>query len=137
MTPFQLGITGIVVLLVLIFLQMPVGLAMALTGFTGMTIIAGIKPAFSLIANEPYAVAANYVYSVIPLFVFMGYLASHTRLSADAFFVLDKWIGRLRGGLAMGAIGACTIFAAICGDPISTSATITTVSLSEMRKYGI
>ena len=136
MTPFQLGITGIVVLLVLIFLQMPVGLAMALIGFTGMTIIAGIKPAFSLIANEPYAVAANYVYSVIPLFVFMGYLASHTRLSADAFFVLDKWIGRLRGGLAMGAIGACTIFAAICGDPISTSATITTVSLSEMRKYG-
>ena len=115
---------------------MPVGFAMALVGAAGMFLVAGIKPAFSLIANEPYAVASTYIYSAIPLFIFMGYLAAHTRLSADAFFTLNKWIGQLRGGLAMGTVGVCTIFAAMCGDPISTAATIATVSVKEMRKYG-
>jgi tripartite ATP-independent transporter DctM subunit len=129
------GIIGICALLVLIFLRMPVGFAMALVGFAGMLFVQGIDPAISLIANEPYAVASYYVYSVIPLFVFMGFLASHSKLSENAFFTLNKWIGQLRGGLAMGTVAACTIFAAICGDPISTAATITSVSLPEMRRY--
>ncbi len=130
------GVVGVCVLLILIFLKMPIGFAMAFIGFTGVALIKGFDPALSLIANEPYAEASDYVLSVIPLFVFMGYLAAHTRLSADAFYVLNKWIGHLPGGLAMGTVGACTIFAAICGDPISTAATITSVSMPEMRKFG-
>ncbi|MBN1189678.1 MAG: TRAP transporter large permease [Dehalococcoidales bacterium] len=136
MSPFQYGLVGIAVLLLLIFLRMPVGFAMAFTGGVGMCIVAGINPAFSLISNEPFSVASRYIYSSIPLFIFMGYLASRTRLSADAFYTLHKWIGNLRGGLAMGTVGACAIFAAICGDPISTAATVSTVALPEMRKYG-
>jgi len=65
----------------------------------------------------------------------MGNLASQTRISADAFFALDKWLGHFKGGIAMGTMGTCTIFAAIFSDPISTAATTCTLSLSEMRKY--
>jgi tripartite ATP-independent transporter DctM subunit len=132
----MVGIIGICLFLLLIFLNMPIGFAMAVVGFGGMCILKGMEPGFSVIATEPFRTAAYYIFSVIPLFVLMGYLAAHTRLSADAFYVLNKWIGHLPGGLAMGTVGACTIFAAVCGDPISTAATITSVSVSEMRKYG-
>ena len=135
MTPICWGVGGICLLLVLIFLKMPVGFAMALTGAVGMCILVGAKAAFSLIANEPFSVSTNFIYCAIPLFVFMGCIGSNTRLSADAFFVLNKWIGRLPGGLAMGSVGVCTIFAAVCADPISTAATITKASLGEMRRY--
>lgn len=135
MSPLYWGICGTAVLLALIFLRMPVGFAMAFIGTIGMFIVNGSYPAFSLIANEPYSVSSYFLYCAIPLFIFMGSIASHTRLSSDAFFTLNKWVGQLPGGLAMGSVGVCTIFAAMCSDPISTSATITTASLKEMRKY--
>jgi len=129
------GVCGTCLLLIAIFLKMPVGFAMALIGALGMYILAGAASAFSLIANEPFSVASNYIYCAIPLFVFMGCVGSNTRMSEDAFFTLNKWIGQLPGGLAMGAVGVCTIFAAMCADPISTAATITKASLGEMRRY--
>jgi C4-dicarboxylate transporter DctM subunit len=135
MSVFVWGLVGIAILLVLIFIRIPIGFAMALVGFFGVWLVRGMDPAFALLATEPYSVSSHYVYSVIPLFIFMGNLASQTRLSADAFFALDKWLGHFRGGIAMGTMGTCTIFAAICSDPISTAATTCTISLSEMRKY--
>ena len=135
MNVFIWGLIGIAILLVLIFIRVPIGFAMALVGFFGVWLVRGTNPAFSLLATEPYSVSSHYVYSVIPLFIFMGNLASQTRISADAFFALDKWLGHFKGGIAMGTMGTCTIFAAICSDPISTAATTCTLSLSEMRKY--
>lgn len=135
MNPLFFGVIGIFFLLVLIFFKMPVGFAMAFIGAIGMFIGEGFHPAFSLIANEPFTVSSYYIYCAIPLFIFMGSIGAHTRLSADAFYTLNKWIGHFPGGLAMGAVAVCTIFAAMCSDPISTSATITTASLKEMRKY--
>lgn len=135
MDPIYWGVIGTAGLLVLIFLGVPVGFAMALCGSLGMFIVMGFKPAFSLIANEPFAVSSYFVYCAIPLFIFMGGIAARTRLSSDAFYTLNKWVGHYRGGLAMGSVGVCTIFAAMCSDPISTSATITTASLKEMRKH--
>jgi C4-dicarboxylate transporter DctM subunit len=135
MTLFEWGLVGVGILLLLMFLNIPIGFAMALVGFFGMWLVRGMNPALALLANEPYSVASHYVYSVIPFFIFLGNLASHTRLSADAFFTLDKWLGHFRGGLAMGTMGTCAIFAAVCSDPISCAATTCNISLAEMRKY--
>ncbi|MDZ7817163.1 MAG: TRAP transporter large permease subunit [Aliarcobacter sp.] len=41
---------------------------------------------------------ANYELSVIPLFIFMGYLASHTKLAQDLFIGMNAIFGRFRGG---------------------------------------
>src|SRR4030042_1880692 len=129
------GIAGICILLLLMFLRMPIGFAMALVGAAGVCLIKGGTTALSLLASEAYSNLSDYTLSVIPLFVLMGYLTAHTRLGTDAFYTLNKWIGHLPGGLAMCTVGACTIFAAVCGDPISTAATIASVSLREMRKF--
>jgi len=114
---------------------MPIGFTMLFVGILGIFVVAGAKAALSTIAVEPFSITSEYVFSVIPLFVFMGFLASHTGLSSDAFYAINKWIGHLRGGIAGATSAACAVFAAICGDAISTATTMSAVALPEMRKY--
>lgn len=131
-----IGIIGFCSLFIFLFLNMPIGLAMATVGFVGLWVIRGTEPGLSVLAVEYFRTASTYVFSVVPLFVAMGFLASEMGVSTDTFKAMDKWIGHIRGGLAMGATGTCAMFAAICGCAIATATSVATVSLPEMRKYG-
>ncbi len=129
------GVIGVCVLFVLIFLNMPVGLALAMVGFIGLGVVRGVDPGLSVLGMQYFRTASSYVFSVIPLFVAMGFLASEVGLSADGFHAINKWVGHRRGGLAMATTGACAMFAAICGDAIATATTVATVALPIMRKH--
>jgi C4-dicarboxylate transporter DctM subunit len=109
---------------------------MGLVGFVGLAVVRGWDSGLSVLGLQYFRTAATYAFSVIPLFVLMGFLASEVRISADAFYVVEKWIGHFRGGLAMATTVACAIFAAICGDSIATATTLAAVSLPIMRKQG-
>lgn len=131
----SLGILFTFILLVLIlFIRMPVGLAMALAGAGGIFFIAGMKPLFNVISNTPYTTSSDYVFTVIPMFVLMGWLAAESQISTDMFIAINKWIGWIRGGLAMAVSLACAAFGAVCGDSITTAVTMTSIALPEMRK---
>lgn len=136
MTPEIVGIIGVALLLVLLLFRMAIGLAMTLVGFLGFAYISGLKPALGVLATQPYGVVASYTVSVVPLFLLMGTIASNTGLGGDLYKAAYKWLGQIRGGLAMATIGACSLFSAICGSSIATSVTIGRVALPEMRKYG-
>ena len=134
MSPAMVGIVGFCLFFVLIFLNMPIGFVMALVGFIGFGLIRGFDPAMSLLSVQTYRTAADFILGAIPLFIAMGFLAMHLGLSTDLFYVMNKWIGQLRGGLAMAATGACSMFAAICGDAVATAAAVGVVALPQMRK---
>jgi tripartite ATP-independent transporter DctM subunit len=134
MTPALLGITGLFLLFVLIFLNVPVGFAMAGIGMIGVCLIRGFDGGLATIGLEYYRTASTYVFSVIPLFIAMGFLAQRSQLSEGAFKVIRNFIGHMRGGLAMATTVSAAIFSAICGDSIATAITIGSVSLPEMRK---
>jgi len=133
----SLGIlfTGILLILIIV-LSMPVGLAMALAGAAGIYFIAGSRPLFNLLSQSPYTTSSDYVFTVIPMFVLMGWLAAESQISSDLFTAINKWIGWMRGGLAMAVSLACAAFGAICGDSITTAVTMTSIALPEMRKNG-
>ncbi len=128
-------IIGICLFLLLMFLRMPIGLAMALAGFIGIILARGLSPALNNVGSIVYSTATSYNLSVIPLFILMGTLAGYGGVSKDAFSSLHKWVGHLRGGLAMATTGACAAFGAVCGDHIATAATMCTAALPEMRRY--
>jgi tripartite ATP-independent transporter DctM subunit len=130
-----IGIIGILALIILMFLKMPLGPLMILIGFLGIAAIKGWGPALSTLTLEPFRQSSTYILSAIPLFLLMGFIASHTGLTKDAFTAANKWLGHIRGGLAISVLGACTIFGAVCGDVIAAAVTFTTVCLPEMRKY--
>jgi C4-dicarboxylate transporter, DctM subunit len=131
----SLGIlfTGVLLVLILLF-SMPVGLSMALAGAAGIYFIAGSRPLFNILSQSPYTTASDYVFTVIPMFVLMGWLAAESQISSDMFIAINKWIGWIRGGLAMAVSLACAAFGAVCGDSITTAVTMTSIALPEMRK---
>ena len=110
------GIIGIAFLLILMFLKMRLGTAMILVGFLGYSYLAGWDTALLMVGMEPYVQTAYYPITAIPLFILMGTIVAVTGISQDLFEAARKWIGRVRGGLAIASVGACGLFAAICGD---------------------
>jgi len=135
MSLFWLGIIGLVCAFILVFLRMPIAFAFAFAGFIGIWIVRGLKPAFEAIGSVPFATMSMYVWSVVPLFTFMGYLAFHTNLAGEFYEGIRKWVGQVRGGLAMTVILGNTGFGACTGDPVSACVTFTAISLPQMRRY--
>jgi len=131
----SLGALGFCFLFVLILLRMPIGYAMAITGFLGLLITSRtVGAALGIFGITPYATTASFILAVAPLFILMGELAYQSGISQDLFDTAYKWLGRLPGGLSMSAIAGCAGFAAVCGDSMSTAVTMGTVSLPEMKK---
>ena len=130
-----IGILGIILLVVLMFLRMRLGTAMILIGLAGYAILAGWDKAMIMIGLEPYAQTSFYQITALPLFVLMGTIVAAAGISQDLYDAVRKWIGHVRGGLAMATAGACGLFAAICGDSIATAVTMGKIAYPEMKRF--
>jgi C4-dicarboxylate transporter DctM subunit len=133
----ELAIYSFPVLLTLIFLRIPIGLAMLMCGFAGTYLIMGSSaPILARLKGETYSTFSSYSLSIIPLFLLMGQFASLGGMSQSLFRASNAWLGHRKGGVAMSAIGACAGFGAICGSSLATAATMAQVALPELRRYG-
>ena len=129
------GILGMLFLFAILFLGVPIGFGMALTGFLGMIVInKALPPSLAMLGIGPYDTAASYMLTVVPLFILMGELAYHSGISNELFETANKWFGRRRGGIAMSAVAGCAGFAAVCGDSLATAVTMGTIAIPEMQK---
>ncbi len=133
---FAQAAIGFAVLLGLIALRCPVGLAMLLTGAAGYVWIVDAAILLSYLKTTPWHLFANYTLSVIPLFILMGALAERGGLARDLFRAANALVGHRPGGMAMGVIGACACFGAVCGSSVATTATMGRAALPELRRYG-
>lgn len=132
----MVGIVGIVILLaVLFFLGMPVGFAMGIVGFCGFWYIVSFKAALSMVGADIWDIFSKYGLTVVPLFVFLGYVAFNSGIAERLYKAAYQWFGHWRGGLAIATIGADELFAAICGSNTATAATMGAVALPQMTKY--
>ena len=107
MSNFEIGLWSFPALLVLLFLRIPIGPAMALIGFCGTWLVTG-TPTMTLaqLKNMTFGTFANYSFSIIPLFLLMGQFATISGVSRDLFKAAEAWLGHLKGGVAMSAVGA-------------------------------
>ncbi len=135
LSPIEIGYIMIALFLLLMFLKMPIGVTMILTGFLGLLLIRGLPGALSGLSVISWRQGINYTLIVIPLFTWMGALASYGGISKDAFTSVYKWVGHLPGGLAMAVTWACAAFGAVCGSHVATALTMCSAALPEMRRY--
>ena len=135
MTPVEIGIISIVVLIALFLLGTPVGFAMAIVGTAGFCIVVSPTAGLSLLARDVFATFSSYSLTVIPMFIFMGSLAFATGMSRKLYDSSHKIFGQMRGGLVVATIAACAGFAAICGSTNATAAAMGRVALPEMKRY--
>jgi tripartite ATP-independent transporter DctM subunit len=136
MEPVSVGIIGAVVLVVLLFLGMPIAFVMMTVGFVGITLLVGPAAALPVLSNTVYGVAANYPYTIIPLFILMGSFAGQGGITTDLYNTFDKLFRKLPGGLGIATIAACAGFAALSGSSVASAAAMGNVALPEMRRFG-
>lgn len=137
MSNVELGLWSFPVVLALIFIRIPIGLAMLVVGIGGSYLVTGsFNPVMAQFKSLTQSTFASYSLSVVPLFLLMGQFATLGGMSAALFKAAATWMGHRKGGVAMAAIGACAGFGAICGSSLATAATMGQVALPELRKYG-
>jgi tripartite ATP-independent transporter DctM subunit len=137
MSTLALGFLSFPLLLGLIFLRAPIGLAMLVCGALGLTLVTGGPNMFlARLKTESFATFSSYNLSIIPMFLLMGQFATMGGMSQALFRAAQAWVGHLKGGLAMAAIGASAGFGAICGSSLATAATMGQVALPELKRAG-
>ncbi len=135
MTSIQIGLLSIPVIFILLFLRMPVAYVMLVVGMAGFAILRTPAAMFSIASQTIYNTFASYSLIVIPMFVWMGYIAFYSGISSRIYDATYKVVGSLKAGLALATIVACAAFGAICGSTTATAATMSSVALPEMKKY--
>ncbi len=136
MSPTWIGIIGIALMIAIFFSRMPVAYVMAIVGFLGFSHLTSFNAGLKLLSRDIYDVYSSYGLTIIPLFILMGQIAFNAGISRRLYDVAYKFLGRIRGGLAMATVCACTAFGAVCGSSPATAATMATVGLPEMKRYG-
>ncbi|MCR9150138.1 MAG: TRAP transporter large permease [Rhodobacteraceae bacterium] len=137
MTNLELGLLSFPVLLLMIFLRAPIGLAMMICGIGGLYMVTGgPNMVLAKLKSESFSTFSSYSLSIIPIFLLMGQFATLGGMSQALFRAAESWLGHRRGGVAMASIGACAGFGAICGSSLATAATMSQVALPELKRNG-
>lgn len=107
----------------LIFLAIGVPIAFALGGLSVALIATLWSPSgLNMVVLRAYSNTANFEYLSIPLFIFMASMLQKSDIADDLYDAMERFFGSLRGGLAVGTVVICTLFAAMSG--ISGAATV-------------
>jgi C4-dicarboxylate transporter DctM subunit len=130
------GVFGILALIVLIMLRVHISIALGVVGVVGYAMLDGWHTALIVLGTTPFDLTAGYALSVMPLFILMGIIAGHSGMSRELFESANALFSGRRGALAMGTIGACAGFGAICGSSLATAATMSRIAVPEMQRLG-
>lgn len=136
MDPILAAAIGLLVMFLFMLFGMPIAFAMLLAGVLGNATLLSLPAATHLLSTNVWEQASSYGLSVIPLFVLMGQFAYRAGITERLYDAAYKWVGRFPGGLAGTTVVACAGFSAICGSNSATTATMGTIALPEMRRYG-
>jgi C4-dicarboxylate transporter DctM subunit len=132
----ELGFGSLALVLILIAIRVPIGVALGIVAFLGLWIQRNINVAFGVMQSTPFEVAANWGLSAIPMFILMGAVAHNTGISAALFRAARVWFLGIPGGLAVATNLASAGFAAASGSSVATSATMGRLAIPEMLRAG-
>jgi len=129
-------LVGISILLILLSAGMPIAFSLGLSGLAGMAMLEGSGTATRILETLPWDKTASYTLTCVPMFVLMGQAAFTAGIGDRAYFLGDKWLGRIPGGLGIGTMAAGCVFGACSGSTTAAAAVLGRVAVPEMRKHG-
>ncbi len=135
MSPVSIGYICIGALILVIVLRVPVAFASLTIGLVGMLFLLPPAAALRFVVSDIYTQLNSYSFSLIPMFVIMGYFAEMSGMTKRLFDAFYIWVGWVRGGLCAATVLACAAFAAVCGSGAATAATIGKVAYPQMKRY--
>lgn len=91
---------------------------------------------FYMVASQIWGTMESFTLVAIPLFVFMAMVLERTGVARDLYRMMHLWFGGLRGGLAIGTLVICAIFAAMVGISGAAVVAMGTIALPSMLERG-
>lgn len=121
-------------LLALLALGLP--LAFLTGGIGSLVLLLLFGPSFFVsVISSILGTSSNILYAAVPVFIFMGTILEGSGIAEDLYAALHAWFGGVRGGLAMGTVVICCIFAAMVGVAGASIVIIGLIALPNMLKY--
>lgn len=148
MTPEALALAVMALALGLLVLRVPIAFSLGFAASLGLFLFfswrpgeefmpeRGIVPTLSLIGSTSFDFVHNFPLSMIPLFIGLGHVAYHARITTDLYDALSVWLGRFRGGLAISSILGCGGFSAITGSSVACASAMGRIAVPEMLRFG-
>jgi tripartite ATP-independent transporter DctM subunit len=135
MSEFQIAALFIAVLVGLLLIRIPIGIALIAVSFGGLWSMFNWDIAWGSLGIVPYSFANSWVLSSIPAFLLMGYICYHARLTQGLFHAAQLWLSELPGGLAIASAFGCAGFAAVTGSSVACSAAMGKIAVPEMMRH--
>jgi len=136
MDPLLAGTIALLAMIALTFLGVPIAYALVGVAVVGNVLLVGWPQTAMQTFLITWEMGTNFLLIAVPLFVFVGQLAFHTRIAADLYDCVYKWFGRLPGGIAVTATIASAAFGAVTGSSVAAVATMGAMVMPEMKRYG-
>lgn len=136
MSSLIVGGLAVLSLFALILAGVNVMVALGVVGAVGLSLIVGVGAATTTLANIFYDTTHSFHFSVIPLFLLMGYFAMSAGIGKDIFEAATRWLGGLKGGLAIASTMGAAAFGAASGSSVGTATVFTKIALPEMLDRG-
>ena len=149
MEPIEIGLWVSGGMLVFVLLGMRVAFAAGLAGFVGLVWLRwngfdydpdrfwkAFQISVKIAGLTPHSKVSAQVLSLIPVFILIGYLAYHAKLTVALFEAAKRWIAWVPGGLAVSTVFATAGFAAVSGASVATAAVFARIAIPEMLKVG-
>jgi C4-dicarboxylate transporter, DctM subunit len=127
--------TTLILLLALLALALPVAGALGTLGFI-LDKLYSPMPLSLALGEVAWSSSKDFLLVSIPMFILLGEILLRAGIAERMYDAMVKWMSWLPGGLMHSNIGACTLFAATSGSSVATAATVGTVALPLVRKYG-
>lgn len=136
MSDIQISLAALVVLLLLLLLRVPIAVALGLVSLVGISVVMNFNAALGVLTATPHEVIANWTLTSVPMFLLMGYICHHSKLTHGLFEAARLWLAPLPGGLAIASIGAGAGFSAVTGSSVACAAAIGRIAIPEMIRSG-
>ncbi|PCC52346.1 C4-dicarboxylate ABC transporter permease [Brevibacterium aurantiacum] len=130
------GAWCIAMMLVLLFLSVPVAIALSVPSIIGVYAVSGIPATMNILSTAPFSAVSDWTLSVLPMFIFMGVLLTQSGLSGKIYRVADDWFSWLPGGIGIGTTFAGAGLSAVTGSTIGMTYALGRAGIPEMLKAG-
>ena len=127
--------TAVLILLVLIGLSIPVAAALGVLGLI-LDPLFSMLPLSRAIGELAWSSSNEFLLVAIPMFIMLGEILLRAGFAERMYGAMALWLSWLPGGLMHANIGASTLFAATSGSSVATAATVGTVAIPQIARYG-
>ena len=130
------GMWCIAMMIILMFLSVPVAIALAVPSLIGVYALSGIPATINILSTSPFHGVSKWSYSVLPMFIFMGMLLTQSGMTTKIYRATDRWFSWLPGGIGIGTTAAGAGLASVSGSTIGMTYALGRAGIPEMLRAG-